>query len=153
MDAIEPSASFERTEANQGALRMQPLEIVQAMYQAFGRGDLPAMVAFMDPDIEWHNPGPGEVAYFGTHRGTAAVSRNIFGFIAEHLRFEQFEPREFFSSGDKVAVLLDCVAVAAPSGKRVTQQVMHVFTLREQKVVRFQDFQNSYAVWDALRTS
>lgn len=130
---------------------MQNLEIVQAMYQAFGRGDLPALVAFMDPDIEWQNPGPSELGYFGTHRGPAAVSRNIFGFIAERLRFEQFEPREFFSSGDKVVVLLECAAVAAPSGKRVAQNVVHVFTLRDQKVVRFQDFQNSYALSEALR--
>jgi uncharacterized protein len=130
---------------------MQNLEIVQAMYQAFGSGDLPALLAAMDPQVEWQNPGPSQIPYFGTHRGPEAVARNIFAFLAENLRFEKFEPKEFFTSADKVVVLLDCEAVAVRSGQRVAQAVVHVFTLRAGKVVRFQDFQNSFALSQALQ--
>ncbi len=130
---------------------MQNLEIVQQLYQAFGRGDLPALVSALDPEVEWINPGPATPAYFGTHQGPAAVARNIFGFLAENLRFDVFEPREFFTSGDKVVVLLHIDAVVVRSGTRVINDVVHVFTFRAGKVVRFQDFQNSYALAEALR--
>ena len=129
---------------------MQNLEVVQAMYSAFARGDVPALVAAMDPQIEWQNPGSSQFPYFGTHLGPEAVTRNIFGFLAENLRFEKFEPKEFFSSADKVVVLLECEAVAVRTGKRVAQSVVHVFTLRAGKVLRFQDFQNSFALAQAL---
>jgi uncharacterized protein len=130
---------------------MQNLELVQQLYQAFGRGDLPALLAALDPDVEWINPGPSAPAYFGTHRGPAAVARNIFGFLAENLRFDVFEPREFIASGDKVVVLLHTDAVAVRSGVHVVSDIVHVFTCRAGKVVRFQDFQNSYALAEALR--
>ena len=109
------------------------------------------MLAALDSNVEWINPGPASPTYFGTHRGPDAVARNIFGFLAEQLRFEVFEPREFFTSSDKVVVLLHTEAVAARSGTRVVNDVVHVFTFSAGKVVRFQDFQNSYALAEALR--
>jgi uncharacterized protein len=130
---------------------MQNLEIVQRLYQAFGSGDMPTLLGALDPDVEWINPGPASPAYFGTQRGPAAVARNVFGFLAENLRFDVFEPREFFTSDDKVVVLLHMEAVAARSGTRVVNDAVHVFTFKAGKVVRFQDFQNNYALAEALR--
>jgi ketosteroid isomerase-like protein len=130
---------------------MQNLEIVHQLYQAFGQGDMPTLLGALDPNIEWINPGPAAPAYFGTHQGPTAVARNIFGFLAENLRFDVFEPREFFTSNDKVVVLLHMEAVAVRSGTRVINDVVHVFTFSAGKVVRFHDFQNSYALAEALR--
>jgi ketosteroid isomerase-like protein len=131
---------------------MENLQLVQHMYQAFGRGDLPALLATFDPDLQWINPGPVEPRYFGTHRGPDAVARNVFGFLAENLAFEVFDPYEFFVSGDKVVALVRMEAVARRSGQRLVQQAAHVFTFRAGKLIGFYDFQNSHAVVEALRT-
>lgn len=37
------------------------LETIQAAYAAFGRGDIQALMALIDPQVEWDNPGPREV--------------------------------------------------------------------------------------------
>jgi ketosteroid isomerase-like protein len=129
---------------------MTNLEIVQTMYQAFGRGDVKTLLSAMDPQVEWSNPGPSSPAYFGTHRGPEAIARNIFGFLAENLQFEVFAPTHFFAEGDKVVVLLDMVAVAKKSARRITQKAVHVFTFRAGKLTHFQDFQDSYTLADAL---
>lgn len=126
------------------------LETVQQAYAAFGKGDVAGILATLDPNIVWENPGPSSIAYFGAHRGHAAVAANIFGFLHENLQFSVFQPVEFFESGDRVAVLLDCQATVPRTGVQVTQSVMHVFTFAGGKVVRFQDFQNSWALAKAL---
>lgn len=35
-----------------------PLEIVQGVYAAFGKGDIPALLGALADDIEWTFPGP-----------------------------------------------------------------------------------------------
>jgi uncharacterized protein len=126
------------------------LEIVQAAYAAFGRGDVAGLVQLMAADVEWHNPGPSGIAYFGVHRGPQAVAKNVFGFLAENFQFEVFEPLEFLSGRDKVVVLLRSEAVVPRTGQRLAQELVHVFWLADGKIVRFHDFQNSYALAQAL---
>lgn len=126
------------------------LEIVQQAYAAFGRGDAAALLATMDPNIVWENPGPESPVYFGTHRGHAAVAKNVLGFLAENLVFDVFEPREFLSGADKVVVLLHADARVKRTNERIVQSIVHIFHIAGGKVVRFQDFQNSYALAKAL---
>ena len=46
--------------------------LVRGVYESFGRGDIPAVVAALDPDIEWVEPYP--VGYNpGTHDGPDTV--------------------------------------------------------------------------------
>ena len=62
----------------------------------------------------------------------------------------QFEPLEFLSGRDKVVVLLRSEAVVPRTGQRLAQELVHVFWLAGGKIVRFHDFQNSYALAQAL---
>jgi ketosteroid isomerase-like protein len=126
------------------------LETVQQAYAAFGKADLAGILATLDPNIVWENPGPTTRNYFGTHRGHAEVASNVFGFLAEHLRFDVFEPREFLLGADKVVVLLRLEARVLRTGEQVKHDAVHVFSFANGKVVRFQDFQDSYALAKAL---
>lgn len=126
------------------------LETVQQAYAAFAKGDVAGILATLDANAVWDNPGPSSIAYFGSHRGHAAIASNIFGFLHENLQFSVFQPLKFFESGDTVAVLLDCEATVTRTGTQLKQAVVHLFTFAGGKVVRFQDFQNSWAIAKAL---
>jgi len=126
------------------------LEIVQQTYGAFGRGDLPGILAAMASDIVWENPGPNSPAYFGTNVGHTAVAKNVFGFLAENFDFEVFQPRELLTGADKVVALLHVELRVKRTGERLVQDMVHVFSFQGGKIVRFQDFQNSYALAKAL---
>lgn len=41
------------------------LEVVQELYAAFGRGDMPAMLALLDPNVQWDYPGTADVPWAG----------------------------------------------------------------------------------------
>jgi uncharacterized protein len=126
------------------------LETVQQAYVAFGKGDLAGILATLDPEIVWENPGPATVPYFGIHRGHAAVAANIFGFLHENMQFSVFEPREFLAGADKVVALLRIESTVTRTGVQLKEDAVHVFTFKGGKVVRFQDFQNSYTLAKAF---
>src|SRR3954467_2495943 len=47
------------------------LAIVRSGYEAFGRGDIPAVLAVFSPDIQWHIAGRSSMA--GTYKGHEEV--------------------------------------------------------------------------------
>jgi ketosteroid isomerase-like protein len=78
---------------------------VKGIYEAFGRGDVPAILDRLDDHVEWETAIPvPEVPWLQTRRGKA----NIPGFFESlaPLKITRFEPLTFFESGDKVFVLL-----------------------------------------------
>jgi len=42
-----------------------PVQIVQALYGAFGRGDVPALLTMLSDDVEWIHRGNIGLAYMG----------------------------------------------------------------------------------------
>ena len=84
---------------------MSNTDTVQKIYEAFGRGDVPAILDKLDDNVEWETqaPVPG-VPWLQSRRGKA----NIAGFFEAlaPLGITRFEPHTFFESGDKVFVLI-----------------------------------------------
>ena len=90
---------------------MTNVETVKAIYQAFGRGDVPTILDKLDDAVEWETMVPvPEVPWLLARRGKA----NIVGFFESMapLQFTRFEPRTIFDGDDKVFVLIDFEAKA-----------------------------------------
>jgi uncharacterized protein len=66
------------------------VEVARKLYEAFGQGDVEAMTAVLDPQVEWELVGPTEIPYFGAYRGTEEV-RRFLGLLGKHCQVEQFE--------------------------------------------------------------
>jgi hypothetical protein len=124
----------------------QNLATVQDMYAAFGQGDIATVLGHLAPDIEWVNAGPSAISYFGTHRGHDEVLSRVFQFLGENLDIAVFEPRDFFASGEKVAVILRMEATVRGTGRSFGEDLAHLFTFRDGKVVRFQDIQETAGI-------
>jgi uncharacterized protein len=65
--------------------------------------------------------------------------------VAQHVKFSAFDPKEFVASGDKV-VALGHYTATTPTGGSFDSDFAMVFTLRNGKVVRFQEFSDSAAI-------
>ena len=78
---------------------------VQAMYEAFGRGDVPAILDELDDAVAWESAVPvSEVPWLRARRGKADVA-DFFASMAP-LQITRFEPHTIFDGGDKVFVLI-----------------------------------------------
>ena len=128
---------------------MENAKIVQDAYAAFGRGDVPAVLATCSSDVQWVVPGDPELMPpAGTHHGVSGVA-TFFSTLAESQEAETFEPREFVEQGDKVIALGNYRWRVKATGKTFTSDFAHVFTLRDGKVVAFREFADTAAVRDA----
>ncbi len=51
----------------------QSVDVVKGTYEAFGRGDVPAVLGGMADDVEWYEADG--MPYGGLHQGPEAVAR------------------------------------------------------------------------------
>ena len=124
----------------------QNTRVVQDAYAAFGRNDVPGILATLDDDISWRaviGAGP-QVPTSGERRGKPAVAE-FFRTLGESLQFERFEPREFVAQGDTV-VVLGSYAGRASTGKRIESEWVMVFGFRNGRISQFQEFTDSAAL-------
>jgi uncharacterized protein len=122
------------------------LETVQAIYAAFGRGDLPAVLEAMAEDVDWCEVGdPADFSAFGARRGKAAVA-DFFRTLAETADFTGFEIEEMDAAGDKVFVVGTAKRVFRRSGREGQSRWCQIWTLREGKVIRFLEFTDTAAI-------
>lgn len=112
------------------------LSSVQALYAAFGRGDLPALLDLLTDDVDWRFVGDRASGYAGRVQGKAAVAE-WFARVAAADDIQAFEPREFLVGADHVTVLGWERTVARSSGRAFDSDWVHVFRLREGRVCRF----------------
>jgi uncharacterized protein len=128
---------------------MSNLEIVQRSYLSFSRGELDAVLADLDPAIEWHQAQG--LPHGGLYRGVDEVRRNIFEPLdAEWWSEFDAAPDEFLESGDQVVVLGRYRGTAKGSGKVLDVPFVHVWTLREARAIRFRQFLDTAGWVEAL---
>ncbi|TFZ05445.1 hypothetical protein EZ313_01875 [Ramlibacter henchirensis] len=113
-----------------------PLEVVQAVYAAFGSGNIPGILDLLAEDVDWTFRGARGLAYTGTFRGRSAVEK-WFGSVVQADDIQAFEPREFLAGGEHVTVLGWERTRALPDGKVFETDWVHVFTVRGGRVARF----------------
>lgn len=109
-------------------------QTVLAAYGAFGKGDIPGMLAMCADDVVWDVtdhalPGLEKTVY----RGKAGVGR-FFSDLDSKAKITRFEPRRFFADGDEVAVLLHVELTTTTDGKQYALAVVHHFTIRNGQV-------------------
>lgn len=130
---------------------MSGAELLTGLYDAFGRGDVPAVLGAMDPEIRWHeaegNPYmPSGEAWVGPD----AVLNNLFMRLGEDWDGFTVHPASFHDAGGVVAVEGRYTAQHKGSGKPIDAQFCHVWTLKDGKIVKFQQYTDTGAFQDVM---
>ncbi|WP_448613686.1 nuclear transport factor 2 family protein [Modestobacter sp. URMC 112] len=115
--------------------------IVRDAYEAFARGDVPAVLAVFDEQIEW-NEAEGNPWHPGhPFIGPQQVVDGVFARIAQSYEGFTIQVDRLLTDGDTVVVLGRYRATRSRStGRPLDAQVAHVWDLRDGKVVRFQQY-------------
>jgi uncharacterized protein len=116
----------------------QSVDVVRGVYEAFGRGDVPAVLGAMADDIEWHEAEG--LPYGGVYHGGEAVAQNVFGPITQDIPDFAVKPEEFIASGDAVAAVVRYTGTGKATGKQLNLQVVHVWDVRNGKIAQFRQF-------------
>jgi ketosteroid isomerase-like protein len=127
------------------------VSFIQSLYAAFGRGEIATIIAAMTPDSTWQLVGrPSDHPLLGTRKGKAGV-QEFFDTLAKTQDATEFSPREFYPSGDKVFVLGHYAWKLRKTGRTAESDFIHIFTVKNGKVVQFQEFTDTAIFAEAYR--
>ena len=124
---------------------------IKEIYAAFGRGDVPFILASMADDVSWEFEAPAEISWAGIRRGPQEAAGFFAGIAAEHAD-PKLEMTHFFESEDGVAAFGRYSATLRATGVRVDTPVGHYFRFRDGKIVRYINLINTAAFVEAART-
>jgi ketosteroid isomerase-like protein len=121
------------------------LETVQSIYQAFGRHDIPAILATLSPQVRWEAWSDLSAQRAGhpllvPRTDPAGVGR-FFQAIGETVTLHEFQLQDVFGSGRQVAaeVMVDCTYRA--TGQRIRDEEIHLWTFDDTgKVERYRHY-------------
>ena len=124
------------------------IQIAQKAYADFGRGDIAAILEVLDENVVWVAPDIG-IAPGGTYHGKAGVTQ-FFQQVGDTWEFQSFEPTHFVASGDQVVVLGSYAFTARSTGRSASSDWAMAWTMRDGKVVHFQEYVDTAVLRDAL---
>ena len=124
------------------------LHLVQQLYEAFARGDMPGVLATLNPAIEWISAEGAP--YPGTFVGPNAIVTNIFARLAGEWDGFRVEPAEFLDAGDYVVALGRHQGTYKSTGRAMSAAFAHVWTVRDGRIVRFRQYADTRKMAEAL---
>ncbi|MFN8616014.1 MAG: nuclear transport factor 2 family protein [Dehalococcoidia bacterium] len=106
---------------------MSNLETVQAIYDAFGQGNVPAILDQLDEAVEWERPGAGHgVPWLKPGRGKAHVGQ-FFASLAV-VDISKFVPVNLLAGGNQVVAVIDIELTVKATGQAVRDEELHLWT-------------------------
>lgn len=125
-----------------------PTEIIQDHYAASARKDLDGMLAPFAPDIDWTEMDG--FPYAGTYRGIDAVRENVFIRLGSEWTDYHARPEELVAEGDHVIAFGTYTGTYNATGKPMRARFVHHWTLRDGKVIRFEQFTDTHVIRAAM---
>ena len=114
---------------------MSSVQLTRDIYDAFGRGDIPAVLGCFAPDMEWH---PAEGHAFRPDGspwvGRDEIAEGFFAQIGEAWSTFTVTPRRFHDAGDTVVVEGRYTGVLRESRESIDAQFCHIWTARDGKM-------------------
>jgi len=119
-----------------------PIAVIQDVYAAFGRGDIPGLLAHVADECDWSDrpdvAGADAVPMFRNLRTPADVAEQYFGGFGSTAELHEFVPRVFACDGDDVLVVLKIAYTVVATGRRFDSEEVHHFTLDgDGRIVRY----------------
>lgn len=118
----------------------QNKKTIEGMYEAFGRGDIPFVIGALDPDVEWWEAENFIYDDRNPYVGPQSVLEGVFARIGEEWEWFTVTPKEVLDAGESVVGHGYYAGKYRKTGREVRAQFAHVFTFRDGKVVKFQQY-------------
>jgi uncharacterized protein len=127
-----------------------PLDTVRSFYAALARGDVPAVLALLDPNIEW-TEAERFPYYGGTWHGPNEIVKGLFEPLGRDWSSFAVNAEDFLCEGDEVVSLGRYVGTFRETGRSMTAPFAHHWTARNGKILRFVQYTDTAKVIEATR--
>ena len=113
-------------------------ELIRGAYEAFGRGDVPAVLGVLADRVEWDVTSV--VPQGGSWRGRDGAGEFFQG-LGEHWSELRVEPEQYVSEGDTVVVIGRAAGKLRGHGDAAAGYTfVHGFRVADGEIVRFREW-------------
>ena len=116
------------------------VEVVKGIYEAFGRGDVAAVLGVFDAAIDWREADHFLYADGNPYIGLQAVAQGVFQRVVTDVDGFNLAVENVIDGGDTVVSQGRYRGTMKKTGTPVDAQFAHVWHVRDGKVVRFQQY-------------
>ena len=115
--------------------------IVDAVYHSFAKGDVPAVLGMMDPEIVWNEAEGNSWADGNPYIGPDAVAAGVFARIGEEFEYFNLVDIEIHEMhNNQVLATMRYKGKRRDNGAVIDAQAAHHWKLTNGKVVSFQQY-------------
>jgi ketosteroid isomerase-like protein len=127
------------------------IKIIKDVYEAFGRGDVAAVLAAVADDVDWAAEAAGSGApWYGVRHGKAEVVQ-FFEAYGATMEVQEWTPLAFAASDADVHTVVRLRSRSRATGKSVAMNLHHFFTLRDGKIAYYRGTEDTAQTEAALR--
>jgi ketosteroid isomerase-like protein len=127
------------------------IKTVVAAYEAFGRGDVAAILDAVTDDVDWAAEAATPTApWYGVRHGKDAVAQ-FFTDFGSAMEVEEFTPLTFAANETDVLTVVRCRATSRRTGKSTAMDLHHLFRFRDGKIAYYRGTEDTAQVEAALR--
>ena len=127
-----------------------PVDTVRRFYDALGRGDVAAVLSLLDAQVQW-TEAERFPYYSGTWQGPQAVLDNLLKPLSSDWEGFSAKAHEFIAEGDRVVSLGTYSGRFKKTGRSFSAAFAHVWTVRGDKIARFDMHTDTAKVLEALK--
>jgi len=127
------------------------IKTIQAVYEAFGRGDLAFILDAVSDDVDWATDTSSTAApWYGERVGKEGVTA-FFEAFGTAMEVEEFTPRTFAATETEVLTVVRCRAKARATGKALDMNFHHYFVLSDGKISYYRGTEDTAQTEAVLR--
>jgi len=119
------------------------IETVQQAFADFGAGNIEGILNVCTDDLVWSSYDNPAIPFAQSYHGKDGAAQ-FFSNLADAVNYTAFEPREFYSCGDRVFVKVYHAATVKNTGKSFAHETLMEFVFRGNKLCRFFAYTDTY---------
>ncbi|MFD9128317.1 nuclear transport factor 2 family protein [Kitasatospora sp. NPDC059571] len=109
-----------------------PAQVVRGLYDALGKGDVPGVLAKLDPEVIVDEPA--QLPYGGVHRGREVFVQSILGAMMGYANVAITDAQVFEGPADAVVGTLTGTLTAHTTGEQFPLTMVEIHTVEDGTV-------------------
>jgi ketosteroid isomerase-like protein len=128
------------------------VEIIQNLYAAFAKGDVPSVLQKFDPKIEWNEAENFPYADGNPYIGPQAVLEGVFARLGAEWEYWNLTEQTYYEANSgEIIVTGRYKAKNKMTSKEINVQFVHMWSLEDGLVKKFQQYADTYQTVEAMK--
>jgi uncharacterized protein len=127
-------------------LSQQNVDLLRTAYEAFGRGEIPAVFETMDDDVQFVLAENSLYDRGAPYTGKTDIAGNLFARLGVEWDGFGITCEQFHDAGEVVVMQGRLRGTYKATGRQSNIQVVHIWTVRTGKLVRMEEYADTAAM-------